>query len=153
MAVRVKATKGATKAKSAPEEEADEDVEAVVAQALDFDDVKSGFDPIPAGNYALQVEKVTVGKTSQKKTPQISVVFQVVSGPFKGRKIWDHFIWLENSLWRLKMYCKAAGIEFRGKRQTIDAGAALVEPGTEVKATVIINERENNEIKRYLEPK
>jgi len=49
--------------------------------------VSSNFEPIPAGKYLAMI----VGseeKTSQKGFRYLSLEFEVLEGPYKGRKLW-----------------------------------------------------------------
>ena len=51
--------------------------------------VQNNFEPIPAGQYLAMI----VGseeKTSQKGQRYLSVEFEVLDGPFKGRKVWTN---------------------------------------------------------------
>jgi hypothetical protein len=51
-----------------------------------------GFDPLPPGTYRCFVADGRVA-TAKTRTSSYKVTFQVISGPFAGRKLW-HDLWL-----------------------------------------------------------
>ena len=59
---------------------------------LDFDanqvePVERNFDPVPAGKYLAAIRD-SQEKTSQKGFKYLSLEFEVLEGPYKGRKLW-----------------------------------------------------------------
>ena len=49
--------------------------------------MQSNFEPIPAGQYMAMIG-ASQEKTSQKGFRYLSLEFEILEGPFKGRKLW-----------------------------------------------------------------
>src|SRR6516164_5590981 len=47
------------------------------------------FDPIPAGDYIVQVVESEIRDTKAGTGKQLVLTLEVVDGPFTGRKLWD----------------------------------------------------------------
>lgn len=60
---------------------------------LNFDattvDPDAGFDPIPAGDYLAMIEDSEIKPTRANTGMYLQLVWQVVEGDHKGRKVWD----------------------------------------------------------------
>ena len=82
---------------------------AVMQVNLESVEAQTGFDPIPAGTYIVQVTDSKVLE-SKAGNPMVFWEFTVVDGEFSGRKLWDYMT-LNNeiSLRRLKSLAVAAG--------------------------------------------
>ncbi len=66
---------------------------AVLEQAFDsgnHDDMQSGFDPIPKGDYLAKVVESDVKVTKAKTGKYIKFKFEILQGEFKGRFIWTN---------------------------------------------------------------
>lgn len=101
---------------------------------IDFSQVR-GPEPIPAGEYTLEVVKAVPGK-SKAQNPKITLHLKVVGGEYDGRYIFDDLTFTAAALFRVKAFLVAAGYDsdFSGG---IDP-AELV--GVQVGAIVNINE-------------
>ena len=53
----------------------------------------SGFAPLPAGSYHCLIADGRLFTSRTNSTPGFKITFEVVDGPFAGRKIW-HDVWL-----------------------------------------------------------
>lgn len=49
----------------------------------------AGFDPIPAGDYVAMIEDSEVKPTKANTGMYLQLVWQIVDGQYKGRKVWD----------------------------------------------------------------
>jgi len=49
----------------------------------------ASFEPIPAGQYTAMIV-ASREKTSSKGHPYLSLEFEVIDGPYKGRKLWTN---------------------------------------------------------------
>ncbi len=58
----------------------------------DATEASDGFKPLPAGTYSCLVASGELS-TSKSGTPGYKITFEILDGPFGGRKIW-HDIWL-----------------------------------------------------------
>lgn len=47
------------------------------------------FDPLPAGNYLAEVFECEVKETKAGTGEYLQITWEIVDGPYKGRKIWD----------------------------------------------------------------
>lgn len=54
------------------------------------DDMNSGFDPIPAGEYLAKVVESDFLQNSKKNGKYIKLKFEIIQGEFKGRFIWTN---------------------------------------------------------------
>lgn len=50
--------------------------------------VKTGFTPIPEGEYTGKITKIEEGVSKEKQTPYISFEVTFDEGTYKGRKVW-----------------------------------------------------------------
>jgi len=75
---------------------------------IDFSSVPSR-EALPEGIYSLQVAAVeeTISTTGN---PMLKVTFDVLNVE-GGRKLWDNFVLIERSLWKLKEFFDAMGID------------------------------------------
>ena len=61
----------------------------------DETEVSAGFDPLPPGVYRCLIADGKLFTSKTNATPGFKIEFQVIAGPFAGRKAW-HDIWLSN---------------------------------------------------------
>jgi len=52
-------------------------------------DPNVGFEPIPAGKYLVVISSSQMKPTKNGKGEYLELEFEVLEGPYKGRKIWD----------------------------------------------------------------
>ena len=50
------------------------------------------YDPIPPGEYTVQVTDSSVAMTKSSNKPMLKVTYTVRGGPFNGRKVFDNFL-------------------------------------------------------------
>ena len=55
----------------------------------------SGFDPLPPGVYRCLIADGRLFASKTKETPGFKITFEVIVGPFTGRKVW-HDVWLSS---------------------------------------------------------
>lgn len=55
-----------------------------------YDDMNSGFDPIPAGEYLAKIVESDFVPTKDKKGKYVKLKFEIIQGEFKGRFIWTN---------------------------------------------------------------
>ena len=52
-------------------------------------DPNVGFDPIPAGKYLAVITDSVMKATKAGTGEYLELTFEVIDGPYKGRKLWD----------------------------------------------------------------
>lgn len=80
--------------------------------ALDFTGVETR-EVLPVGEYAVEV--VNIEQKEGKKGAYLNWEFRVAQGPFKGQKLWSITSLAQQSLWVLKKYLEAMGVNIQGK--------------------------------------
>lgn len=75
---------------------------------IDFSSVPSR-EALPDGMYNLQIDKIQE-TVSPAGNPMWSVTFNVLEVEGK-RKLWDNFVFVEQSLWRVKEFFDALGLD------------------------------------------
>jgi hypothetical protein len=58
-------------------------------------EASAGFDPLPPGVYRCLIADGALFTSKTNATPGFKITFEVIAGPFAGRKAW-HDIWLSN---------------------------------------------------------
>jgi hypothetical protein len=61
----------------------------------DTTEASSGFDPLPAGVYRCLITDGRLFTSRTNATPGYKIEFQVIAGPFAGRKVWLD-VWLSS---------------------------------------------------------
>lgn len=120
--------------------------------------VKSGFDPLPAGRYDVEVTDAEETKASQEAknpgAPMIKIEFTVINDEeYEGRKLWLNLVFTEKSMGPVKGNLLALGYteeEMADKKFEVNAdelverrAIALVKVGTNPKT-----KEANNSVKR-----
>lgn len=83
---------------------------AIVGVNMDEKSTKRSI--VPDGTYVVEVLSIEEGQSSQKKSPQLNVTFEVLEGPFEGEKLYD-FIPLSVEFRKADFFF-AAGIDNTG---------------------------------------
>jgi len=105
------------------------------------------FEPIDPGVYDFRVAKIEqrTGKTSGK--PYLNIELECLDEDFTGRRVFDICSLGESSLWRLKAFAVACGVDIEDEFDTDDF------IGEECSATVDIESSEEygdqNRVKQY----
>jgi len=80
------------------------------------DDMQGAFDPIPADTYQAQITGSSVEDTKAKNGKYIKLEFTILSGEYKGRKIWTNLniinpnpVAVEIAQKELATLCRACG--------------------------------------------
>jgi hypothetical protein len=111
---------------------------------LDFSSVPSR-EPLEEGLYELTVAKAEE-TTSSTGNPMIKVEFDVDG--FEGRKLWDNFVLIEKTLWKVKEFFEAIGLD---TEEVVEMDVAEL-VGASMKAKVFQEEYNGdiqNRIKKY----
>ena len=83
---------------------------------------QNGFEPIPPGKYPAQIVESEIKKSSAGND-YLKIVYQVLDGEFKGRKIFDNFnLWNDNSTAR-----EIAEREFANLCDALGLGTQVIE--------------------------
>jgi len=77
---------------------------------VNLDEVESGFEPLPAGNYPVRISKVE--QRHGKEAPYLAWEFTITEGEYQGRKLFTNTSLAPQSLWNLKRLLVAAGFEW-----------------------------------------
>lgn len=86
---------------------------------IDFSNI-SEFKTVPAGKYPARVTEMVLTKANSGNK-MFNWTFTITDGEYKGRKIWTRTVLVEDSLWVLRNYLIALGIE-------VPKGAVDVDP-------------------------
>lgn len=80
------------------------------------DDMNSGFDPMPKGEYLSAVVESDIKDTSKKTGKYIKLKFEILKGEFKGRFVWTNLnivnpnpVAVEIAQKELATLCRACG--------------------------------------------
>lgn len=79
---------------------------------VDLDKVESGFEPMEAGNYRFRCESFVDGKTNDGKKKMFKGVLVITEEPYEGRKLWPNFVQEADSMWFLKRFFQAVGLDW-----------------------------------------
>jgi hypothetical protein len=88
---------------------------------VDFTDVEGQkeFTPIPPSRQDVIVSDFDTGEVSQNSknagAAKLSIEFTVQGGDFDGRRIWDTFVVIPTTLWKLKAFLTAIGEDTDGE--------------------------------------
>jgi len=123
---------------------------------IDFSNVEELSDePLPIGEYFIEVEKATLGKTEDGKR-YLQLQARVVEGPNEdtvGRKISDRIYLTADSLWRAKKALRAFGFNVEGALNLTEIVTDII--GKEVDVitkidTLPLDGRKVSRINRYI---
>ena len=105
---------------------------AIIKLGKPLEDIPSGFEPIPDGQYPARIVDCAIDKT-KKGDDMLVFTFEVTEGDFAGRKLWDRAVLTENALWKVKQYAELIGLESGDEIDTQDfiGIECLVEVATE----------------------
>lgn len=83
-------------------------------------DVTSTFEPLDPAEYEFEIKKVEqkVGQSSGK--PYLNIELECLDEDYSGRRVFDRCSLGENSLWRLKQFAEAAGVDIEEEFDTDD---------------------------------
>jgi hypothetical protein len=82
------------------------------------------YEAIPPNRYhafVLDAEE----KTSSKGDPMIQLTFEISSGEFAGRRIWNYLVLSENNMFFVRKCIEALGIEWT-EGKPLDVGLNLI---------------------------
>lgn len=48
-----------------------------------------GFEKVPYGHYEVKIDSIEMGLSKQKQVPQMVIVWKILKGESKGKKIWQ----------------------------------------------------------------
>lgn len=105
---------------------------------LNFKDVPDAgnFPVIPEGTYRLEVVEIDDTADTRAGEEMWKIRLKVVGGEFKGCMVFDNLVFSPKALGKVKMLCKAVGID--------TSGAVNLTPGLilhkQFKASVIVDE-------------
>lgn len=77
---------------------------------------KQVYDPLPPAKYELIVTSAKFKKSKNKGTPSVNCEFQVVSGEYKNRKLWNDFWLTPKAAGMLASFLAIANVRINGKR-------------------------------------
>lgn len=85
------------------------------------------YDPIPDGNYGVEVEKAEA-KESKKGDPQLVIVYRITDdGPFKGRKFWQYMTFIPGN--GIGLAINFRQLDNLGATPLLEQGASLAQVG------------------------
>lgn len=78
---------------------------------VDFSDVEGGFEVLPAGEYAVVVQKVVLRDSQQSEYPYLNFTLEVTEpGDYEGRLLWFTSSFHPKALWRMKEVFENLGV-------------------------------------------
>lgn len=80
---------------------------------VDFSGVES-FPLIPKGKYPAKVVKAELS-TNSNGNDQIAVTFEITAGKYKGARVMNYFVLIDQARWKLKEFMEAVGMKASGK--------------------------------------
>jgi hypothetical protein len=88
---------------------------------FDMTDVEPGKDfdtPIPKGVYRMKILDIEEGESGTDGRPMLTVELEVISGDWKGRRLWDYIKYQdESSAWKYRQLLEAVGkLSKKGKQ-------------------------------------
>ena len=112
----------------------------------------SGVDELvalPDGRYSVIVEQVEEKISENSGKPYFAWTFEVTTGEFKGRKLWNNTSLQPHALWKLKETLDALGVDTTKKVSFIEKDLCGI------RCDVVIGQREyegqmRNEVKQVL---
>lgn len=75
---------------------------------------KKEFKPLPKGEYDLQIIGIEEKRT-QANDPMISVKYNVISGEFKGRHLYENIVFNDAIMGRTKHFLHVIGQPYEGE--------------------------------------
>lgn len=112
----------------------------VIELEYDLEDVKSNFEPLPAGSYAAKIDTCELTTSSTGK-PMLKIVWSITEGEHAGRMLFDYVVLSVG--WKVKQYCELVGISAGTQ---LDTDAFI---GVEAVVTVALDKDERNNIKGF----
>lgn len=111
-----------------------------------------GFEPIPAGVYIMRIDtsKAKPQKSRNSDDSYIRLGFQVVSGEYKNRWVWDIFMISGNGVWKLARMLKNLGFDVEDKENFAFDTNDLENLQVKVKVSVKPDQR-TNELRNQIE--
>lgn len=85
----------------------------------DVTDVEAGQDyetPVPIGLYVARITDIEQ-RESAAGNDMIAVIYEIASGEWKGRNLWDYVVLTDNAAWKLRQFLEAIGAVADGKKQ------------------------------------
>lgn len=92
----------------------------------DVSDVEAGTDfdtPVPRGTYRCKITDCKESKSKQDND-MISIEYEIMTGEWKNRKLWDYIVLDDSSAWKLRQFTDALGKRAKG---TLDTNAVIGE--------------------------
>lgn len=78
---------------------------------VDFSDVGEGFEALPAGEYAIVVQKVVLRDSQSSEYPYLNFTLEVTEpGDYEGRFLWFTSSFHPKALWRMKEVFENLGV-------------------------------------------
>ncbi len=102
---------------------------------IDFNTIEEHGDLVPDGIYPCVIEKVREGRT-QGGDEMWHLRLRIVEGDFAGKSVFDSFVFSQAALPRVKLACKALGID---TRKAVDLATKLL-VGRRCKVAVEVHE-------------
>jgi len=82
----------------------------------EVEDMEStSFSPIPDGSYPCRVADVKDGHQTKSGDEMWRLEFEIISGDFKGRRLFDNMIFSQKAASRVKLICSRLGIDTSGE--------------------------------------
>lgn len=83
---------------------------------VNWDTIQDKGGGVPQGEHLVMIEEIQEEPwKGHEPDVQWTVWFEIISGPYMGRKIPDWLYWSDSALWKLKKLASRAGVELKGE--------------------------------------
>lgn len=74
----------------------------------------------PEGDYKVKVKSAKWGRSGEKETPRLEVMYVFTEGKLKGKELRDDLYLTSGALWRLRQALEAMGVPVPNKKVKVD---------------------------------
>jgi hypothetical protein len=89
---------------------------------IDFtkDESEGGRRRFPEGDYHVKYTGFKTGRSKEKDTPYVRVMFKILDGKYKGETVSDFLYLSPKALWRIRTFLEAIGVAVPKKKVNIN---------------------------------
>lgn len=109
--------------------------------AIDFtkDESEGGRRRFPEGDYHVKYTGYKTGRSKEKDTPYVRVMFKILDGKYKSETVSDFLYLSDKALWRIRSFLEALGVAVPKKKVNINFAKYV---GKELGITLVDDEYE-----------
>lgn len=129
---------------------------------IEFDDVEpiEEFELLPEGSYDAEIIEAAFGKSSNKKSPQIELAFEIQQEGFEDRRAWDNLSLVPTARGFLMTHLMNMGVRTREQlaKEGLDLNQSLLNDLVGTRTTIHIRHSKSQDgqrtfanVRRYAE--